>query len=362
MLPLVSGLTVRRAAASGFVFGIATFTNFALLPLAGLAGYFVLIRWLLMRPRSPFVVPVRIGTTFALTALIVWGMWFALTGETPFDLLRQSFDTHLELERPYAFWVWFHLWDWMVWSGVGLVIAALAASREYWRSRISQPALAALAAALLLTLLTLTLSGITRGESGRIWLFLSPLLPVLIARRSFDWRVGWPVLATAQALLTIALVFAVDAFNAPDVPPQPVFQSASSDATPLAAFSAPDGGRFYLISAEQRDADTLELRVRGETPTFAPVWFGIIGVDAEGQAYPVEPQQPIYNGEHLPSSCWRGQTEATVSLALPEMPAGEYYVSLSAYGYRAGDPPLAIHSADGEDVQIGLGPFAAPAD
>ena len=362
LLPLVAGLTVRRALIAGLIFGFATFTNFALLPLAGLAGYFVLIRWLLMSPRPSFSFPIRIGAAFALAALAIWAVWFALTGETPLDLLRQSFETHLELERPYAFWVWFHLWDWAVWSGVGLVIAAIVASRNYWRSRIAQPHLAALAAALFLTLLTLTLSGITRGESGRIWLFLSPLLPVLIARRDFDWRAGWPTLATAQAVLTIALVFAVDAFNAPDVPSQPQLQSASADAAPLATFTATDGGRFALISAQYSNPDTLELAIRGERPTLAPVWFGLIGVDADGQEYPAEPQQPVYNGERLPSACWGTGTEARVSLALPEMPDGEFYVSLSAYGYRAGDPPLVIQSAEGEDTQVGLGPYAAPAD
>jgi hypothetical protein len=362
LLPLVAGLTVRRALIAGLIFGFATFTNFALLPLAGLAGYFVLIRWLLMSPRPSFSFPIRIGAAFALAALAIWAVWFALTGETPLDLLRQSFETHLELERPYAFWLWFHLWDWAVWSGVGLVIAAIAASRNYWRSRVAQPHLAALAAALFLTLLTLTLSGITRGESGRIWLFLSPLLPVLIARRDFDWRAGWPTLATAQAVLTIALVFAVDAFNAPDVPSQPQLQSASADAAPLATFTATDGGRFALISAQYSDPDTLELAIRGERPTLAPVWFGLIGVDADGQEYPAEPQQPVYNGERLPSACWGTGTEARVSLALPEMPDGEFYVSLSAYGYRAGDPPLVIQSAEGEDTQVGLGPYAAPAD
>jgi hypothetical protein len=362
MLPLAGGLTARRAAVAGLVFGIATFTNFALLPLAGLAGYFVLIRWLLMTPRPPFAFPIRIGAAFALAAMTVWAVWFAFTGETPFDLLRQSFDTHLELERPYAFWVWFHLWDWIVWSGVGLVIAAVVASREYWRSRVANPELAALAAALILTLLTLTLSGITRGESGRIWLFLSPLLPVLIAGGYFDWRAGWLPLASAQASLTIALVFAVNAFNAPDVPPQPVLQSASSDAAPLAVFTAPDGGRFALISAQQADPDTLELAIRGEIPTLAPVWFGLIGVDADGETYSVEPQQPVYNGERLPSACWRDQTETRVFLSLPDMSAGAFYVSLSAYGYRAGDPPLVVQTAEGEDTQIGLGPFTANAE
>lgn len=362
MLPLVAGLTIRRALIAGLVFGFATFTNFALLPLAGLAGYYVLIRWLLMSPRPSFAFPIRIGAAFAVAALAIWAVWFALTGETPLDLLRQSFETHLELERPYAFWVWFHLWDWMVWSGIGLLIAAIAASRTYWQSRIAQPEPAALAAALVLTLLTLTLSGITRGESGRIWLFLSPLLPVLIARRDFDWRIGWPTLATAQAAVTIALVFAVDAFNAPDVPPQPLLQRASAEAAPLAIFGAPDGGRFSVISADYRAPDTLELAIRGEKPTLAPVWFGLIGVDADGQQYPAEPQQPVYQGERLPSVCWREGTEARVSLALPEVPDGEFYVSLSAFGYRAGDPPLTVHAEDGEDTQVGLGPFGTATD
>src|SRR5690606_20819246 len=114
------------------------------------------------------------------------------------------------------------------------------------------------------------------------------------------WRAGWPPLAAAQAVLTVALVFAVDAFNAPDVPPQPQLQSVSSDAVPIATFTAPDGGRFALIAAQPGDANMLELTIRGEMPTLAPVWFGLIGVGADGDTYPVDPQQPQRDGERFP--------------------------------------------------------------
>lgn len=359
MLPLVGRPTFWRLCVSGLMFGLATFVNLALLPLAGLAGYFVLVRWLISTPRPSFLHPIRLGIYFGLGALIPWVIWFALTGDTPLDIVRQSFEFHLELERPYWFWVWFHVWDWAVWGGLAVCIAALSQVLPLWRNRTNAPDTTALALTSILTLLTLTISGITRGESGRIWLFLVPCVLVLLATAE-NWR--WRDLALSQSVLTFALAFAITPFSAPDVPVVPPL-SETANGTPQHLFSENGTPAFGILGYQAHlDGDTLNLtlEVVGQTPPLTPAWFGMALVAPDGTIRASEPLQPVTleTGERLPATCWtRGKTAKIVlhqPLSAP-LPSGEgYYISLSVYDYRANG---AVWTVDGAQTQIGLGPF-----
>lgn len=348
-----------RIVAAGVMFGLATFVNLALLPLAGLAGFYVLLRWWMSSPRPSFLQPVMTGVWFALGTLVPWAVWFALTGDTPLDIIAQSFSYHLELERPYAFWVWFHVWDWAVWGGLALTAAAIWWMVVRWRDPATPNESRVLAAALVLTVLALTLSGTTRGESGRIWLFLAPFVLVILAGIP-----GWRVVAGAQGVLTIALVFAVNAFNAPDVPPLPSLPPVGEQ-TAMATFTDPQGAAFRLVGYDaqpQGDRLDITLRFAGQQPPVEPVWLGVVLVAPDGSTSASEPQQPVSvaTGERLPATCWRGGTLAEVRVSHPLPPDlldGGYYVSLAAYGYREGAGALTVQTADGSDVQVGLGPF-----
>ena len=362
MLPLIGRTTTWRAVLSGVVLGVATFTNFALLPLAGLAGYFVLSRWVISVPRPSFSQPLRLGIAFGIGALMPWLVWLVLTGDTPLDLLRQSFEYHLDLDRPYAFWVWFHVWDWALWGGLAVFVVAILTARQRWRERASAPDAAALTIALALTVLTLTVSGITRGESGRIWLFLAPFV-LVIASATGGWR--WRDIALAQGVLTLALVFAIDAFNAPDVPPFVSLPAALTDSAPIAVFSDGQTPTFSVLGYQAEIMDNtlrLSLTVVGHTPPTAPLWFGMIPVASDGTITPSQPIQPVdaKTGQRQPATCWTAARRAEVvliqTLDAPLTGAG-YYISLSAYGYRANDAALSVDSTQGTTAQLGLGPF-----
>lgn len=362
MWALVGHINRWRAALAGLIFGVAIFINLALLPLAGLAGYFVLGRWLSLTPRPSLTQPITSGVFFALGALIPWGIWWLLTGDTPLDILRQSFDYHLELERPYWFWVWFHVWDWAVWGGLMIFIGAGAILPHLWRGRHHNPDAAGVAIAVMGTVLTLTISGITRGESGRIWLFLAPFVLVLWAvAPPSSWR--WRDLALAQGVLTCALIFAVDAFNAPDVPPVPPL-SGTVSASPIAEFYEDGQPAFAILNAQARlegEGLRLDLTVVGRTPPLRPAWFGMTLVAPDGAVWPSEPLQPLdqTTGERLPATCWAHGNTAHITLRQrldPLPPAGDgYYVSISVYDYRTNG---AVWSVNGtSETHIGLGAF-----
>lgn len=360
-LPLVGKQTRWRAGCAGLFFGLATFTNLALLPLVGFAGYFVLARWFFTRPRPSFLHPVMLGVAFGVGALIPWAVWWLFTGDTPLDILRQSLSYHLELDRPYWFWVWFHVFDWALWGGLAFIVTAGVLIRRRWTDRVASPDAAALGVALVLTVFTLTVSGITRGESGRIWLFLTPFALAFLSTLD-RWR--WLHLAIGQSVLTLALIFAVDAFNAPDVPAAPFLLTADSSAQSVERFAENGVPSFAILAYDARldnEMLNLSLTISGIQPPLTPAWFGMVLVAPDGTVTPSEPLQPLdpQSGERHPATCWASEKTATVVLSQPldaPLPNGDgYYISLSVYDYRANGAVWTL--ADGAETQIGLGPF-----
>lgn len=363
-LPLTGTPSRRGIALSGFLYSLATFINFAMLPLAAMFALFTTLRWLLTGPRTPASAILRDMALFALSACLPWGIWFVVTGLTPLDVLEQALAFHLALERLYIFWVWFHIWDWSLWSGGAIAVVAVLAGVGLWRIRSERPAAAAFAITLALTLAAITISGMTRGESGRIWMFMTPFLLVVAATPlpGAAMRQRWRMLITAQVILTFAMIFAIDAFNAPDVPARPTMNVSRLDMTPLATFTSEDSGQFSVLSAGVYEPGLLTLEIVGEMPTLAPVWFGVIAVDAmdESLISPAGPQQPTRGGERMPSTCWTPESATRVTLVLPPLDpirSDEFYVSLSAYGWNAGDAALTVTTPHSTGVQVGLGPF-----
>ena len=195
--------------AAGLCVGMGLFLHFTFVPLLGLLGFYTLGYFLAGRTRQPTSLLQHgkhllvIGSAFGFGLIMPWVIFWFLSGETIVDLLQTSLDHHLDLDRPYWFWVGMHVWDWMLWSGIGLALLWLIG---LWRSlscfvkgsvndsgkadkaglvptyhngsveMAYMPSANILNLSLLLTILIMTTSGTTRGESGRIWLFMSPFL------------------------------------------------------------------------------------------------------------------------------------------------------------------------------------------
>lgn len=114
--------------------------------------------------------------------------------------------------RTYASWLPANLWDFVLFLGPALSLLVAASLRD-WR-RWPATARGAVGGSLL-TLGLLLLSGFTRGEIGRIWLFLMPLVSLGVS----GWLSGLPaafasrwlgVLTVTQGLLALVLAGALD--------------------------------------------------------------------------------------------------------------------------------------------------------
>ncbi len=114
-------------------------------------------------------------------ALAYWG-W----GMNFFELMRTGLAAHYEIvtaHREYTIWVWMNVVDFALWTGPALIVLGMLGSGlmlvgvrrlRGWRDW------AGLALILWLVFLVLDLSGTTRGEIGRLWIFLMPF-PMIFA-------------------------------------------------------------------------------------------------------------------------------------------------------------------------------------
>lgn len=361
---------------AGLVTGIALFMHFTFLPLFGLFGAYALAHESLItrRERSPDHL-INAGMVALLGITLPWLIFVLLGGDTPVAMLRTSFETHLGLDRPYAFWVWFHVWDWVLWTGIVFCVLWLV-TFDGWRSYIShsRPRRSILSSALLVTILIMTISGTTQGESGRIWLFLSPFMVVAavdtLARRYSPPetpRRAWLTLTIGQSVLLVALLITLNVMQTGDLthppdPPPPV-----ANLLPVQAQFADSDGRTMRLTGWAGTADstaiTLHLAWNSTAQFTKPYWFGAYLIGPDGPLTEPVIWQPgeFVDQQLVPVTCWTPNTVVgdTVILPLPEQAArGEWWISLMLFGDEAlPDGRLTVTLADGSlDNQVGLGP------
>jgi len=365
----------------GIIAGIALFSHFTFLPLLGMLGFYTLGLYIFIeRDSHSFSRPVIAGIPVALGLALPWVLFMLAGGSSPIAVLQASFDYHLDLDRPYWFWSWFHIWDWALWTGLGFAVLWLAGLWHYRRRR--DGILPLVGMSLLMTIMVLALSGATQGESGRIWLFLSPFLLVAAMdglRRIVPPQVthrAWVIISVSQALLALVLSANLEAIDTeytrpPDTPiPQITIPTNIT-------FTHSDGNIFRLVgwSAETVRSNTshdvvLNLAWETNSRLTEPYWFGAFLVPPEGA-----PSEPVLwqPGEYIdfgdesdddlryPSTCWTPSTVVgdTVHLPIPsDTSAGDLWISLAVFGDDSQpEGRIAVILPDGtQDLQVGLGP------
>lgn len=111
-------------------------------------------------------------------------------------------------------WTWMNLYDFALFLGPALTIAALAGVVRSMRSLRGPHAAEWLCLGGLAALVLLDLSGTTRGEVGRIWVFLMPLFAVMATRAAWaqsppHGTIGLALLAAAQVIHAVVLYAAI---------------------------------------------------------------------------------------------------------------------------------------------------------
>jgi hypothetical protein len=307
-----------RIFAAGFVLSVGIFCNLSLIPLGLLAGLTMLaIGWSEQRPDLRFAI--RAVILFGLGNTLLWVIYAVLTGTTPFDILRAAFAQHYALNRPYWPWVILHPYDMFFFIGIPLTGLALWQGIHLRRME-KRPAVFALAA--MLTLLAIVFSGTARGETGRVWLFFSPVWLLLAAH-------GWsrlPVseqrlLWIAQCTYLLSMAAFINAnFSELTLPPQ---RAAAVQPPPLAieaTFQRADDALQLVGLATAADGQniTLDFYWRAESSVIRrPYVFSIIPIDPSGQALPAISWQPGGWEDPYPPACWLPGQTFTDRLRIP---------------------------------------------
>ncbi|HEY3340943.1 MAG TPA: glycosyltransferase family 39 protein, partial [Anaerolineae bacterium] len=188
---------LRNAFLAGLVLSVATFASFGNLPIGMFAVIYVLLRIFQTHPIEELrhfaawrirIVQAALAT---LGAASIWVLAYVAFGLNPVDLYRVIMDSHLSIDFPYWPFVVWNPWDIITFIGLPLVAITVIAG---WKRA------APLTAAFCITLFTLSILGVARAETGRVWLFFTPLAVgaaaiVLVRRRRVEQTVVLGLLA-----------------------------------------------------------------------------------------------------------------------------------------------------------------------
>lgn len=175
----------RRSAllAAGLILSLASMLNFGVLAVLLPMGLSALIWWLThLNGRYKK----RPDTSAGLAAFVaglasLWIVYRLAFGTGFSDIWRVSMSYHLGLSRDYWTWLVYHLYDFFAFLGLPLallfIVALVAGIRDLRQRRYD-----ALTLGVASGLILLDISGTSRGEVARVWLFLTPFAALVGAR------------------------------------------------------------------------------------------------------------------------------------------------------------------------------------
>lgn len=348
--------------AAGVVMSGTTFLHFTPLPIIFLAGLFTLIYYWRISGQNRIAWPLQVGLWFGLGLVSVWIIYYLVFGVTVFQIVEQAFDAHLDLDRPYFPWLFLHLNDFFMFSGWILVMLA-GAGLWQMRKRWSQPGFL-LGLSAFATLLLMDVSGTTQGESGRIWLFMTPFVLLLAASYIYDHELSLLVTGIQSVILIVMVsyVHVIDSgLQKPPSKPPPIDQVSSApiivsdavwdDAIQLKSFGGFVEGPYLVLLLEWQSLKQVE----------APYYQSFIPVAPTGEAASQATLLQPFETE-FPMTCWLpdvGLIRQRVEIPIFDHGGleGEWWVSVAMVDGQTGRT-LSVRNTDGErDRQIGIGPF-----
>lgn len=356
---------------AGMVMSIGTFLHFTVLPIIFLAGLYTLAyHYFICRDRGRWW-SVRAGLWFGLGLSTIWLIYWLLSGVTVIEIINQAFDSHLSLDRPYLPWLWLHLNDFFMFTGWPLSLLALLgiASTLFrlWTHKQTKDRGTLLTGAVFLTLLVMDISGTTQGESGRIWLFMSPFV-LLIAARTLETTTQEPesagtLLTFSQAICVFIMICTMpvleSGLDSPPKEPPDVLESQSILISTQATYAGTIQLRgFSGYISEGKLHVWIQWRSEGQVPT--PYYIDLLPVSPEGETLRSLTTQP-FASEPYPTTCWTPEngnivTYHEIDLMNIEDAGGEWWLSVALFDRKGNAASVTL--ADGsDDQQTGIGPF-----
>jgi hypothetical protein len=346
-----------KVAFGGFVVGVGTFLNFATVPLGLLGGFTVLLTWW----RGGRRLSALLGdlARFGLGAAAVWVAYGALTGISPLDILRASFDRHYQLVRPYALYLFVHPYEMFYFTGLPVALLALWRVGKVRGVRRDADVFALVGA---LSLLVITLSGTARGETARVWLFFAPVWVLIAAdllRRAPD-KVRQIVFGLQAALLVVMVSTFQANFHIYTPVPQPAPPAAPPTVLMETTFRL-GADALTLVgwrAVPEADGLTLHLYWRAEGRGVRGLYqFSLVPRAPDGTLRAGQDWIPY--ARNFPPSCLTPGALFADAVRLPlraDDPRGDWWFSLAVVDVRTG---TAMRLADGA-AQIGVGAVVWP--
>lgn len=347
---------------SGLLLSLATFLSLGLAALALWLALYAIFRCLTESPGQTWRRFAAAGLALGLGAASSWLLCWLAFGFDPLAVVRTSIAQHFEIvtaRRAYGLWVGYNLYDFAAFLGLPLAFLFLGQTVVSLRHIASRrwPKLDAVVASTALTILILDVSGTSRGEVARLWLFLTPpvVLSVLSALKN-----RWPFLTLVTLQAISLLVFGLFLDVVPIVP-LPTLERTRS-ATPLPTqyeTRTTFGDQIELLgydlgSAMIQPGETLDLtlhwRALAEPTQSYKVFVHLL--DPAGTRRAQADGVPV--NWTLPTNCWvRGETISDQHrLTLPaDAPYGDYTLAVGLY-LEDSNARLPVESGD----QVRLGP------
>jgi hypothetical protein len=312
----------------------------------------------------------KAGLIFSAGLSLIWLIYGVITGANVWDIFQFSLSQRAGIDRPYLPWLYLQINDFGMLTGWPLFLigctACWRALHDVITTRTTSP-VGVLILAVFLTLAASDISGMSRGEVGRIWIYFAPF--IVLAAASYlpeggEERASQSIFATQAAILVVVVAFVhvIDSgFQLPlTKPPQ---LSQDFEVSYISADAVFDGTiRLHRYAGEVRGSNKLVIWIEwtstGQVDT--PYFISLIPVSPDGSASPtatlIQPFQDKY-----PTTCWH--PSSGVILERIEIPidstsqTGDWWVSLSLVNGENGYQPDVTLSNGHKDKQIGIGPF-----
>jgi len=339
------GLVTRRARywfASGLAVSVASFCSFGNATLAPALALYAILHMIAAGGVS--VVSLwRQWLVLIIGGYSVWGIYQVATGVTVWSLFATSLSTHLHLGRTYWPWVVYNLYDLVVFLGIGTVSVA---GLGLWRARGGlQPEHTAMLASVGVVI-ALSVTGVVRGEVGRLWLPWAPVicLSAAVVTRKVGRRLVLPTVVSLLALQTLlmSLFLRVSPTGMPSFSPRQVsverqrtlWESAAVDSVPDVLFERGIALVGHDLVAGELEEETLDVRLYWSAAQRLDLPFTVFvhALDEDGRIVAQHDGMPAEG--QLPTSCWQdGELiEDVRRLGLPAgVEPGELSVNVGLY-------------------------------
>jgi hypothetical protein len=367
---IVTANSKRSAFAAGVLLSFGTFLSFGAAPIAGIALFYSLIRVWQTTPAlasslklHPLNAAMRLTLTLlkprivqgglALAGLtVVWVAAFLLFRMDGIELARVIFRYPEVITFPYWPFVVWHPWDIITFAGVPLVAIAVTAG---WKRA------APLAGAFAITLAILSLTHIARGETGRVWLFFTPLAvgaaAIVLTSRSRGEQVAVVALLAAQLVTQAAVMRVMKEIGIfPEaLPPASVPAGATVIDTRFGARgqiallayemspAAPNGTASVTLYWQRMSAEPIDTAYRA---------FIHIARDEADQAR-IGSQDGMPVQDLFPTTCWQKDVVVKDMREVPivrDAPPGRYPVFVGLYDLSAGARPPTFASPPAREL------------